>query len=135
MMLLNPSPGQLSDRMSILKLKVENSEPSPARASALEEYYACDELFVKYIRKLTLEKCSDVERLNQLLSEQNRRNWDSEDAVRSALKLCSNPPTYDQLMAVYLAEKPNAEGNEKRARLVRAIDAIFDVAPEVKLYA
>lgn len=138
MMLLDPSPGQLVDRITILKLKIQHGSSvcttGPTNA-AQWEYAACYSKLTTHLSGVNLEDTQQFWKLFSQLEEQNLRQWRSEDAVRVALFNCQDPPTYEQLISVYREEKPNAEGNEIRARLVKDIDAIFNVIPEVKIYA
>ena len=140
MLLFQPSPGQISDRMTILQIKIEKSMAQVhghllALDSAKIEKTACEAALRTYLNTIPIYQVFDFEKLLCKLQAQNRKQWDSEDAVRVAIKECADPPTYDELMQVYVAEKPNAEGNQIRASLVRQIDELFSVAPEVKIYA
>ena len=50
MMLLSPSPGQLSDRITILSIKIERGVRSSGSYEAAKvEYTACNQLLDKYI--------------------------------------------------------------------------------------
>ena len=136
MLLFNPSPGQIADRMTILKLKISKScnHHNQSVKAAQEEYDHCERVFYQYAESFDDHKNDRLSILFSGLQEQNRLQWEHEDNVRIALKAMSDPPTYEQLLAVATVESKNALGNENRAKLVRAIDELFEVAPEVKLY-
>lgn len=141
MMLFEPSPGQATDRMTILKLKIDKSiysgtksHDSPIIVAASREHSACLNYLDKFISTIQPEVQDEYYKLLKLLSTQNALQWQYEDAVRVAIKACSDPPTYDQLVEVMTIQKLSALGNERRATLVKEIDLLFLVEPEIKIY-
>lgn len=135
MLLFSPSPGQIADRMTILELKVQKAkEVTPALDAALNELERCRHELATSALRLDSPSSLNFDNLVGLLRYQNARQWEYEDGVRVALKCCTIPPTYEQLLDVTNIERLNAQGNETRAELVRKIDGLFRMAPEIKAY-
>ena len=133
MMFFSPSPGQLVDRMSILRLKrlkaIETGRPVFAIEEELDR---CGEELYKYTAGAALPKFVD---LCLVLYTCNLEQWDRADEVGQLVKTLPEKPTYEQLQHIVAVEKLNALGNEERARLVQKIDELFGIEPEFKLYA
>lgn len=135
MMLFDPSPGQIVDRMTILTLKRTKALANNIPVAAIDaEIARCNAVLDKF-KEAHPEKVPRFNCLASLLLWRNNRQWWLEDAVRSHLKALNDPPTYDQLAEVVQIEKQNAMGNEARALLVREIDKLFGVEPELKAYS
>ncbi len=137
MLLFEPSPGQLVDRMTILRVKRVKGNPTETQVLALElELARCEEALLRWW--YGVERNGNPEGLSRLvvwLHDRNERQWELEDNVRRALRLFhAGDASYGRLLEIAQIESKNAQGNEDRARLVREIDDLFAVTPEVKKY-
>lgn len=133
MILFEPSPGQIADRLSILRIKRVKALAAGRDTTALEEeLIRCQYELNKWCYPLVPDGFS---KLNTDLLILNQQQWDRADEVGHLVKTMSEKPTYEELLHIVEVEKQNALGNEERARLVGEIDKLFGVETEIKIYA
>lgn len=122
MSLLNPTPGEVIDRISIVELKIrafERTGKDPYsfkdECAALEVYLAARGPWLPSIDKLSHE-----------LSEINKLLWCCEDEVR----------TSEKAVELSITAKRIARLNDERNRLIRAINSEYGLEPgEEKIYS
>jgi hypothetical protein len=131
MLLFNPSPGQIVDRLSILELKLDHASRQ-AWFAIQGEIKACQSALET--KTPSVEKLAVYQVLSYQLREQNKKQWAFENDVRRAIKHLSDPPSYEELLDLCTSAKETHLGNEVRAKLVAQIDALFDTVTEGKIY-
>lgn len=135
MLLFDPSPGQLIDRMTILELKYQAATKAGSDCSALsEEYSRCAGVLQTALQRLSLPERVKFANLRLDMREQNQIQWNYENEVRKALKDLAPEKAYDELANIVRLEKLRMSGNEDRARRVQEIDQLFGILAEAKFY-
>lgn len=136
-LLFNPSPGQIADRLTILSIKLYKAHNVGAPYQHIEdEHEMCSNALKNFrMERLTEEADRKMVGLVAHLLIQNRLQWDYEDAVRHAIKVLPVSPSYEELKNIVDIARDSTQGNERRADLVQQIDALFEIAPEFKSYA
>lgn len=118
--------------MSILAIKQKRCGERPVWQ---QEYLLCYAAIQARLDELGVD-FADYSHLFSELDRQNHAQWDVENAVRLALKQLPemNRPVEQLNQIVNLAQQ-SANGNERRAALVRQIDELFGAIPDLKSYA
>ena len=125
--LINPTPGELLDRKTILRLKIEAGRRQKLDVAHFEEELRLiDAALSDWLQK-------DADASQQLfaegekgLAEVNQKLWHAEDEVRET-------PTTDKNRLAELA-KLIPELNDHRAALVQRVNGLFRVAQAEKIY-
>ena len=136
MLLFDPSPGQILDRINILFMKIEKSAAcnGPGTAALALEVAHCQRAMIDHHSRVRV----DLHRLVALdndLKALLRLQWNYEDEIRRALKDLPADKPYGALFNIWWLEQARMTGNNERARLVQEIDILFGLPPEPKFYA
>lgn len=127
MSLINPSPGELVDRKTILRLKI-----AAARERQVDDLHFQKELelieaaLLEWLRKNAGADRRAYEEAAQGLAEVNRKLWQAEDEVRQL------PRTERDRLAELAKLIP--ELNDRRADLVQRVNRLFHVSRVEKIY-
>ncbi len=121
-LLIEIGPGELLDRLSILRLKRDHAAPG-AMPPILAQIESLEAL------RRALDPDDAITSMERELDAVNRRLWEIEDAVR----ICERAQRFDAAF-VHLARSVYLE-NDRRGRLKGAIDeALGEPARDVKVY-
>lgn len=124
--LLNPSPGEVVDRLTILELKVQAAEKRGSDASSfLAEKTSLEEHLEKWNQMLREDEAPPAERWDKIkektlgLTAVNSLLWDAEDQVRAT----------SEMESIKLAQlcKRIAKLNDERSKLVGELTALYGV--------
>jgi hypothetical protein len=133
--LLAPNPGEIADRSTILKLKINFAlekhltyEHFRGERDALDVY-----LQEMWHRELTQQTKNEYFRLFEDLFKVNKKLWDAEDEIRVVRKrgVAFSQAAIEQLaaLAVIITEQ-----NDVRSNLVRQINSLYGIKEQEKLY-
>lgn len=136
MLLFSPTPGQIVDRISILRLKLAAYKENNVSGSAiLEEYQQCKLSLAALVGKLTPSDAMKFTELSERLERQNAALWTSEHDEREMAKAFqAKEPSYSELLDFVRLRTKSQKGNETRALLVAEIDRLFNSPIEPKFY-
>jgi len=127
MRLLNPSPGELLDRKTILHLKIDAGRRRQVSVAHFEEELAgIEAVLADWFDKNPGADRRAYDEAARELAEVNRKLWGAEDEVRAL------PPSAKDRLAALAKEIP--ELNDRRADLVQRVNALFRVRHTEKLY-
>ena len=158
MRMLKPDPGELVDRQTILELKIKHADSGETETAADEkevEGGAVARTVVKGNSKVDIQPFlweneeiqrymeknwfpdfphigEEYDELFDSLAEVNGRLWDLEDEARALRAATKNPATMNRA-GIVLFEI--TEENDKRAELVKKINALFNIHSQEKMYA
>lgn len=122
MSILKPTAGELIDRVTILKLKIETFGKARKSIKAfLSEYREIEEALFKY------GKPQQLSLFRNFLQIINSKLWRAEDLIRKAWKLG------DQGTAGYYSHDI-CELNDKRAKVIADINDLVGEDVEEKIY-
>lgn len=125
--LMNPSPGELVDRKTILHLKISAGERKKVNVRHFQkELELIEAALGEWFRKSAGADRSAYDAATQGLAEVNQKLWHAEDEVRAL----------DGHQRDRLAElaKLIPALNDRRAELVREVNRVFGVDQVEKLY-
>ena len=127
MPILNPTPGEVYDRLSILKLKISHSPLNKDNPFETEYQDLLDYLHNK-CWSATVELPRDLVEINTVL-------WILEDTVRGYADTAEIIPL-DPLVVHqrYLVYRMITFNNNERARIIKSINRSFGIYTEEKLY-
>jgi hypothetical protein len=124
---MNPSPGELVDRKTILHLKIAAGERKKVSVAHFQKELELIEVaLAEWFRKSAGADGRAYEEATQGLAEVNQKLWHAEDEVRAL----------ERSQRDRLAElaKLIPELNDRRAELVRQVNRVFSVDQVEKLY-
>ncbi|MCI0402564.1 MAG: hypothetical protein L0212_03470 [Acidobacteria bacterium] len=125
--LLNPSPGELVDRKTILQLKIAAGERKQVSVAHFQkELQLIEAALAEWFRKRAGADGRAYEEATRGLAEVNQKLWHAEDEVRALART-----ERDRLAEL---AKLIPELNDHRAELVRAVNRVFGVDQVEKLY-
>jgi hypothetical protein len=137
MRVLNPSPGELTDRLTILQLKIPAAKEVGKPTEHLQEEYEQ----IAEALNLWAPRCrsrEDTELLTTRLANTNRLLWLREDEVRWLPEPEPLPSTAEQaenIMRLALVAKLIARLNDDRAERIAGLNALYGVeAQEPKIF-
>ncbi len=127
MRLLNPSPGELLDRRTILHLKIEAGRQRQLDVGHFrEELESIEAALADWLRRNAGADRQAYEAAARELADVNRQLWRAEDEVRQL-------PRSERDRLAELA-KWIPELNDRRADLVQRVNRLFRVSHAEKLY-
>ncbi|MEE8200130.1 MAG: hypothetical protein V3R29_03090 [Candidatus Acidoferrales bacterium] len=127
MRLMNPSPGELLDRKTILHLKIEAGQQRQVEVAHFqEELKLIEAALADWLRKNAGADRRAYDEATQELAEVNRKLWQAEDQVRQL-------PRSERDRLAELA-KFIPELNDRRADLVQRVNRLFRVSHAEKMY-
>jgi hypothetical protein len=143
-MLLDPDVGEVLDRQSILRLKIEMgmNKGVPTEAweqenSDLDAYLA--KKMQSWQRTATSFSVDDFGKLTGELGQCNIQLWRDEDALRLLMgEVSFSPlpePTSEQALKIAFFALRIANVNDRRSELIRQINGLFGVECQGKIYA
>ncbi len=125
--LMNPSPGELADRKTILHLKIAVGERKKVKVGHFQkELELIEAALAEWFRKSAGGDRRAYDMATKGLAEVNQKLWHAEDEVRA---LARNER--DRLAEL---AKLIPELNDQRAELVRQVNRAFGVDQVEKLY-
>ncbi|MBI2957130.1 MAG: hypothetical protein HYY26_07455 [Acidobacteria bacterium] len=125
--LMNPSPGELVDRKTILHLKIEAGRQRNVKVAHFQqELELIEAALADWLRKSGDTDRDGYAKATQELAEVNRKLWRAEDEVRRL-------PRSERDRLAELA-KLIPELNDRRAELVQRVNRLFRVDHVEKLY-
>lgn len=127
MRLINPSPGELLDRKTILHLKIEAGQRRQVDVAHFqEELELIEAALADWLRKNAGADRRAYDAATKELAEVNRELWHAEDEVRQL-------PRSERDRLAELA-KSIPELNDRRADLVQRVNGLFRVSQGEKMY-
>lgn len=127
MSLLEPTPGELFDRLTILQLKIQNCRECPERAEEfITEYKQIHPRMIEQIDKLSEKDAYDITNLGVSLSTINGHLWALVDLVRAT-------PNWRIFKLAHIAKRIHLL-NDQRSELIRRINLKFGIDRQEKLY-
>lgn len=127
MRLINPSPGELLDRKTILHLKIEAGGRRQLDVGHFrEELASIEAALADWWRKNAGADRQAYDQATHELAEVNRKLWQAEDEVRQLAR-----SERDRLAEL---AKRIPELNDRRADLVQRVNRLFHVSHGEKLY-
>ncbi len=127
MRLINPSPGELLDRKTILLLKIEaGGRRQLDVAHFQQELELIEAALADWLRRNPAADRRACDELGSELAEVNRKLWDAEDEVRAL------PRSETERLAELAKRIP--ELNDRRSELVQRVNRLFRVSQVEKLY-
>lgn len=136
MRLLRPSPGECVDRRTILQIKMRKAVKLGANCKHFADE---DQQLQSYLESIWLQNLADgtcrrVEKFSLELQKVNEALWDLENRIRQLRSLSDEKrrERTEEIVSVALAIP---ELNDERARLVAAIDSLFGINGQEKLYS
>ncbi|MFQ5694624.1 MAG: DUF4254 domain-containing protein [Terriglobia bacterium] len=127
MRLINPSPGELLDRKTILHLKIEaGRQRQVAVVHFQEELEMIEAALADWARRNAGTDRRAYAEATEELAEVNRKLWHAEDEVREL------PRSETQRLADLAKSIP--ELNDRRADLVQRVNRLFRVDQAEKMY-
>jgi len=136
MRLLDPSPGEILDRSSILILKIEAAEIK--KLSASHFFSELNELSTIMLQKLDDEiinsefEVEAYKKANADLQIVNKRLWNYEDEVRALPRVSDSTP--DQIFRAAQLRELITDLNDCRADLVARLNSFFGIIEQEKIY-
>jgi hypothetical protein len=125
--MMNPSPGELVDRKTILHLKIAAGEGKRVSVAHFrKELELIEAALADWFRKSAGADGGACEEATRGLAEMNQKLWHAEDEVRAL-------PRSERDRLAELA-KLIPELNDRRAELVRQVNRLFGVDQVEKLY-
>lgn len=150
MRMLQPSPGEAVDRQTILQLKCQHGQKKGVNVKPfVDENNALQEYLEKNWLLLTQKSMQDpYDRLWAALKEVNKKLWDLEDEIRTlkvSLGIAKIPAHDAACMISGNMQNPKClriveigllvpELNDRRAKLVQEMNALFGIRTQEKLY-
>ncbi|MCD6073181.1 MAG: hypothetical protein K0Q70_64 [Rhodospirillales bacterium] len=123
--LIDVSPGELVDKLTILEIKLQRLPDGPARANVRHEYDV-----LELARSNALAPSAELLRLSDDLKAVNERLWVIEDDIRDCERAKDFGAKFVELARAVYRE------NDKRAALKREINVLLGSAiVEEKSYA
>ena len=123
MSLLKPTPGQIWDRITILKLKIDAFKVvRRGYAELAQELLELE----SYLRGMARSK--EADNLTVLLGATNEHLWTKEDELR---RLMAEPPALDYYEIADVAVQI-AKLNDQRCDLIRKIDAEYGMKQSIE---
>jgi len=163
MRMIKPSPGECADRQTILKLKVAAADPEEAKVSYDQVHTATADGMERTVNRTVLKNAPKVDiqpflleneeiqryleqywfpdfpkvgkqydDLFDVLAEVNEKLWKLEDEARVLRTAEKNTNTIYRAATVLFEI---TEENDKRSELVRAINRLFAIDTQEKVYA
>ena len=127
MRLINPSPGELLDRKTILHLKIEAGRQRQMDVVHFqEELELIETTLADWLRRNAGADRRAYDQATGELAEVNRKLWQAEDEVRQLSR-----SERDRLADL---AKSIPELNDQRADLVQRVNRLFHVSQTEKLY-
>ncbi|MFQ5778997.1 MAG: DUF4254 domain-containing protein [Terriglobia bacterium] len=124
---MNPSPGELLDRKTILHLKIEAGQRRQVDVAHFQEELGLIEAaLADWLRKNAGADRRAYDEATKELAEVNRKLWHAEDEVRQL-------PRSERDRLAELA-KSIPELNDRRADLVQRVNGLFRVSQGEKMY-
>ena len=129
MRLIDPGPGELLDRLTILNLKIEACQKKAITPQAFErERKKIEEILLKWSNELKSQvEVGEVAKLQDQLQAVNGQLWLAEDDVRATPEL--------QAMKLARLAKWIPRLNDRRADVIAKINAKYGAETIEKLYA
>lgn len=138
MLLFDPTPGQLIDRISILVLKKKAAinKGRPVEA-LLQELTRCHEVLTEKEKLIQRDQEKEIlyQKLYQDLSNRIGVQWEYENHVRECIKELKAVDTLEALTQAADLFIDCYQGNDDRARLVKEIDKLFGFEAEEKFFS
>jgi hypothetical protein len=133
--MLNPSPGEVADRQTILQLKIQHGTSHTSTPTvqhfAQEHDHLQEYLEDKWFPQLATELRASYDQLYSRLATINKNLWECEDQARALRDAANNRQSVHQAGEL-LFEITHL--NDDRAEVVKEINELFGINVQEKIY-